>query len=205
MHRLRGRERPVIFARPRARAAMLHDHRRRLAGRDQDVGERLVVAHQHVEARTQPLDQVRFEQQRLGLGGGRDELDLRGRGDHAHDARGVPGHARIRDDALADALRLADVEHLAFRIDHAVDAGRRRGMLGGALDRRRPTRKRTGRRLDVLDRRQADLVLDFVVEEVDVGLDIGLGVVRQHGRKIGIRRPRGQHCSWALRSMSDAK
>jgi hypothetical protein len=42
---------------------------------DQDIGERLVVAQKHIEARPQPLDQVGFEQQRFGLGCRRDELE----------------------------------------------------------------------------------------------------------------------------------
>ena len=37
-------------------------------GGQMDERERLVVAQQHVVARHQPLDQVAFEQQRLGLG-----------------------------------------------------------------------------------------------------------------------------------------
>src|SRR6056297_2099454 len=32
--------------------------------------------------------------------------------------------ARIGADAVLQALRLADIEHLALRIDHAIDAGR---------------------------------------------------------------------------------
>ena len=68
-------ERPEIAPRPRLRAAMLQDLRRPVIAGDQDVGKRLVVAQQHVEARPQLLDQIGFEQQRLGLGGGRDDLD----------------------------------------------------------------------------------------------------------------------------------
>ena len=106
-------ERPVIVALARARAAMLEDLRRPVIRRDEDVGKRLVVAQQHVEARPQPLDQVGLEQQRLGLGRGRDEFDRRGRRDHARDARVVAGRPRIGEDALLDVLRLADVEHVA--------------------------------------------------------------------------------------------
>ena len=46
-----------------------------MIGRDQNIGKRFVVAQQHVEARPQPLDHVRFEQQRLGLGAGDDEFE----------------------------------------------------------------------------------------------------------------------------------
>ncbi len=81
------RERAEIAAGPRLRAAMLEDLRRPMVAGDQDIGKRLVVAQQHVEARPQLLDEVGFQQQRFGLGRGRDELDRHGRGDHAQDAR----------------------------------------------------------------------------------------------------------------------
>jgi len=91
-------ERPVIMPRPRARAAMLEDLRRPVIGRDEDEGKRLVVAKQHVEARAEPLDQVSFQQQRLGFGLSGDELHRHRAGDHAHDAAVVPGRPRISGD-----------------------------------------------------------------------------------------------------------
>ena len=121
---------------------------------DQDIGEGLVVAQQHVEARAQPFDQVRFEQQRLSLGRGRHELDRCGRGDHALDARHVPGRPRIGDDALLQVLRLADVEHVTAGTCHAVDARRRRRELGEAQDRVAPAR-------EVLHIRKLDRLLGF--------------------------------------------
>ena len=119
----------------RARAAMLEDLRRPVIGRDQDIGERLVVAQQHVEARAQALDQVGFEQQRLGLGLGGDEFQRHRAGDHARDARVVGRRPRVVGDALLDVLGLADIEHLAFGVDHAVDAGPGWRVLDGARNR----------------------------------------------------------------------
>ena len=118
------------MARPRARAAMLEDLRRPVIGRDQNIGKRLVVAQHHVEARPQALDQVRLEQQRLGLGAGDDEFERAGGRDHALDAGVVAGRTRIGDNAFLDVLRLADIEHVAARVDHAIDAGPRRRELG---------------------------------------------------------------------------
>ena len=100
-----------------------------MVARQQDERERLVVAHQHVEARLQLLDEIGFEQQRLGLGARRDEHHVGGQRDHARDAVGVPLAAQVARDALADALGLADVEHLAVRADHPVDAGPERRVL----------------------------------------------------------------------------
>ena len=146
------REGSVIIARPVARSAMLDDLRRRMIGGDQDIGKRLVVAHQHVEARTQPLDQVRFQQKRFGLGPCRDEFDVMRGCDHPHDAGIEACRPRIIDDALLDALGLADIEHLAGGIDHAVNAGRGRGEFRIALDRRAAGDKRLRRSFGEFER-----------------------------------------------------
>ena len=53
-----------------AHAAVLGELRPFGVAADDDVGERLVVAQQHVEARPEALDQVVLEQQRLGLAAG---------------------------------------------------------------------------------------------------------------------------------------
>ena len=59
---------PKYDARLVARAAELGQLRELVVGGEVDERKRLVVAQQHVVARHQPLDQVAFEQQRLGLG-----------------------------------------------------------------------------------------------------------------------------------------
>jgi hypothetical protein len=158
--------------------AMLEDLRRPMIAGDQDVGKRLVVAQQHVEPWPQPLDQVGLKQQRLGLGRGRDEFERSGRRDHAFDTRVVTGGAGVGDDALADVLGLADVEHLAIAIDHAVDARRGRRQLGmvgddGTADGERP---RAGREVDrALLLRQRLLLV--VLDELGARIDVLLGSV----------------------------
>ena len=122
------------MARPRARSAMFDDLRRPVIGRDQDIGEGLIVAQQHIEAWPQPLDQVGFKQQRLGLGAGNDEFERAGRPDHAFDAGVEAGRTRIGANAVTDVFRLADIEHVAARIDHAVHARPGRSELGVAED-----------------------------------------------------------------------
>ena len=144
VHRPDRGERAVVAAVAVAGAAVLEDLRRPVVAGDHDVGERLVVAQQHVEARAQPLDQIGLEQQRLGLGPGGDELERGGGGDHALDARVVAGRPRIGRDAFADVLGLADIEHRAVRIDHAIDARRRRRVLDVPQDRGAAGRQRTG-------------------------------------------------------------
>ena len=82
------------------------------------------------------LDQVCLEQQRFGLGRRRDDLDRHGGRDHAQDARRLGrADASIGGEALADVFRLADVEHVAGRIQHPVDAGRGRRKAHRVLDR----------------------------------------------------------------------
>jgi hypothetical protein len=111
---------------------VLEDLRRPVIRSDDDVRKRLVVAQQHVESRPQAFDQVGFEEQRFRLGRRGDELHTGGRRDHPFDTGVVSGRAGIGRDALLDVLRLADVEHFAGRIEHSIDAGRRRRQLGMA-------------------------------------------------------------------------
>jgi hypothetical protein len=111
---------------------MLEDARRGMAAGQHDVGERLVVTQQHVEAWAQALDQVRFEQQRLDLGARDDELHGRRLAHHPADAVGVKAPIGIVGDALLEAARLADIEHVAGRVHHAIDAG----GVGQPLDQR---------------------------------------------------------------------
>ncbi len=127
-----------IVALARARAAMLGDLRRLVVAGDEDVGERLVVPEQHVVARPQALDQIGFEQQRLGLGARRDELHRRRRHDDALDAPGEAADARVALHPLLEAARLADVEHRALGVDHAIDAGPVGQPLDGVGDHLRP-------------------------------------------------------------------
>ena len=119
---------------------MLEDLRRPVVAGDQNIGKRLVVAQLHVEARPQLLDQIGLEQQRLGLGRGRDDLDRHGGRDHAQDARRLRRvDARIGGQPLADVLGLADIEHVVGRVEHAIDAGR------GRREPHRAVRSRHGR------------------------------------------------------------
>ncbi len=127
----------VIIAGPIAGAAVLGDLRRHMILGDQDIGEGLVVAQQHVVARLQLLDEIGLEQERLGLRAGGDELHRGRLGDHAGDAVRMRLAARVRRDAGADVARLADIEHVAIRRDHAVDAGRIGRALQLAADDRR--------------------------------------------------------------------
>ena len=76
-----------------------------------------LIKQLHVEARPQLLDQVGFQQQRFGLGGGRDDLDIGGCRDHAQDARRLRRiHPRIGRQPFADVLGLADIEHVVGRV-----------------------------------------------------------------------------------------
>ena len=122
VHRPDAGEGAKIIALPVARAAMLGELRCRVVAGQQDVGKRLVVAHQHIEARLHLLDVIRLEQQRLGLGRRRHEDHGGGERDHPRDAAIVATAAGIARNARFDALGLADIEHLARIRNHAVDA-----------------------------------------------------------------------------------
>ena len=138
-------ERSEIASRPRLRAAMFEDLRRPMVAGDQDIGKRFVVTQMHVEARPQLLDQIGFEQQRLGLGRGRDDLD--GRRSPQSCAGCAPAAARLtrhRTTAACGRFRVPDIEHVPVgQIEHAVDAGRSRRQPHRVLDRGMANRKRS--------------------------------------------------------------
>jgi hypothetical protein len=101
---------------------MLDDLRRLMVAREQNIGKRLVIAQQHVEARAEALDEVGFEEQRFRFRARRHELHA-GRGrDHAGDAVGVAAHTHVVGNARLEGAGLADVDDVAGGIDHAVDA-----------------------------------------------------------------------------------
>ena len=106
-----------------AHAAVLGELRPFGVAADDDVGKRLVVAQQHVEARPEALDQVVLEQQRLGLAAGDRELHGPRRRHHADQARGEPRRLGVGGDPAPERARLADIEDLAVGGDHAIDAG----------------------------------------------------------------------------------
>ncbi len=119
---------------------MLEDRRCPVVAGDHDIGKRLVVAQKHVEARPQALDQVGFEQQRLGLRPRRDEFHMGGFAHHLGEAVGMDPALRIIADTLLEAARLADVKHVLRIVEHAVDARRVRQVLDEFGDQaRRPS------------------------------------------------------------------
>ncbi len=89
-----------------------------------DVRIALVVAQHHVESRAVLLDQVVLEHQRFDFGARDRDLDAR---DRAHHRVGLAvvraATLKIARDAAAQVARLAHVDHVAARVEHAVDAG----------------------------------------------------------------------------------
>ena len=130
-----ARERAEILPFDAPRAAMLAHLRERMVLAQQDKGEAFVVAEQHVVRRAETLDQLRLEQQRLGLGAGGDDGHRPCLRDHALEALGQLGDLRVIGDAGLQPLGLADVEHVAARVLHAVHAGTRRKGLHDVADR----------------------------------------------------------------------
>ena len=88
-----------------------------------DVRIRLVVAKEDVVTRRKRLDQVVLKQQRLCFRAGNRGIDPRDLRHHQGNARTRMIIAKVRSDPLLQILRLAHIEHLAIRIEHAVDAG----------------------------------------------------------------------------------
>jgi hypothetical protein len=89
---------------------------------DLDVREALVVLQQDVVGRVVPPDHRGLEQQRLGLRGRHDRVDVHGAGHHLPD----PGLRLVAREVVPDtehqALGLAHIQHLAAGALERVDA-----------------------------------------------------------------------------------
>ena len=95
-----------------------------MVGGDQDVGKGFVIAQQHVVAGFQLLDEVLFQEQRLGFGARGQEHHRRCLKNHLGNAAGMAGGAGIVGDPRLEVARLADVQHFALGVEHPVNAGR---------------------------------------------------------------------------------
>jgi hypothetical protein len=119
-----AREGTEILALLLLRAPVFLDLRKPVRAADQDVGEAFVVAQKHVVLRLELLDEVLLQQQRLGFRPRRQEHHRRGFPDHPGDARAVSGGLGVGRHPLFQRPRLADIEHSALRIEHAIDTRR---------------------------------------------------------------------------------
>ena len=104
----------------------------------QDKREALVVAQQDVERGAIALDELRFEQQSLGLIVGRDDRHRPGLRHHPLEPLGQAVDLGIVGDPVLQRARLADIEHVAARILHPVHAGPQRQRCQHVADRRHP-------------------------------------------------------------------
>ena len=134
-HALGVRVRAEVGALAAVALAREVDAREVLVERDRDVRIRLVVAQPDVEARLVLLDEVLLGEQRLGLG-----LRRRAYSMWSICVEQLVGRTRrageVRGHALADRLRLADVDHAPARVAEQVDAGlvgQRPALLGQSL------------------------------------------------------------------------
>ena len=116
-----GGEGAEVAALARAGAAVLGEPRGRMVAGQQDMGKRFVVPEKDVVPGSEALDEIGLQKQRLGFGAGRHELHRRRGVDDALDARWNARGTGVALDPLAQAARLADVEHGALGVDHAVD------------------------------------------------------------------------------------
>ena len=147
IHRMGRGERAEVLVAFGPRPAMFHDPREVVPGFDHDVGKRLIVLEDDVVARVQLLDQVAFQQQRLGLGMGHHHFERVGLEHHALQAQRHAIHARIGCDALFQVFGLADVKGLALGVQHSIDARLLRQVLDGLDEHGKAVSQRFGRRV----------------------------------------------------------
>ena len=100
---------------------MLGNLRKRMILGQNQPGIGLVVAQHDVEARLQLLDQVGFQQQRFGFGVGGDDFHRHGFRHHAAQTFRQAADLGVGMDPAFQAARLADVQRVALRIQHAID------------------------------------------------------------------------------------
>ena len=120
-HRAGARKRAEITMRPVELAAMEAQLRKFFAG-EADVRVALVVAEEDVVPRLLGLDEVVLEQQRLAFRARHRRLDARDLRKHDGDPGFVRSLLEIARHALLEIARLADIERLARRVEHPVDA-----------------------------------------------------------------------------------
>lgn len=99
--------------------------------RELEVGVTLVVPEQDVEARMQRLDEVVFQQQRLGLGAHHGGFHARDLADHVANAGAAVVLLEIARHPALEVQRLAHIQQLVLRIKVAVHPrqGGQRGNL----------------------------------------------------------------------------
>ncbi len=115
---------------------MFLDARERVIGPQQNERKRFIVAQQHVVRRAKTLDQLCFEQQRLGLGICRDDGHGPRLADHPAQAVGQSIDRRIVCHPVLERPCLAHIKHIALGIAHPVDARLRLERLHRIADDR---------------------------------------------------------------------
>src|SRR5262249_53525848 len=90
---------------------------------------------------------------------------------------------------FADVLGLADIEHVALGVDHAIDAGRGRRELGITRDHRAAHSERAGGGEVEVRFRLGQRLLLVLLEEFARGIDVVLRAV--HAAKVRRWRGRG--------------
>ncbi len=122
VHRARAGEGTVVIALFLLGAAMLLDLWKGVFPGDENVRKGLIVTQEDVEIGLELLDEVLFEQQRLGLRPGRQEHHGRRGVDHPGDPRRMARGAGVVRNPRLEVPRLADVKHPTLGIEHAVNA-----------------------------------------------------------------------------------
>ncbi len=90
---------------------------------EQDERKAFVVAQQHIIGWPIAFDELRLQQQRLCLAAGGDNLHRPGRGDHPLQPLGQAADLGIVGNPVFQRQRLADIQNIAARIQHAVNPG----------------------------------------------------------------------------------
>ena len=133
--------RATVISQPRVRQRAGGRRRRRVffmpRARQLEIGVAFIVAEKNVVFGRELLDQVVFQNQRLGLGAHHRRLQPCNLADHVANARAAVVLLKIAGHALFQIARLAHIKHLALFVKVAVHPRQRRqrGHLGQQLRR----------------------------------------------------------------------
>ena len=122
--KIRGEVRAIVNAAIFAQAPRDIDTREALGERELYVGIRFVIAQQNVEARFFLLDEMVLKRERFLIVGDDDVIDIDGLANQRAGFCVFPASLmKIRGDAGAQVLRLADIDDLALGVFVEVHAG----------------------------------------------------------------------------------
>ena len=91
---------------------------------DQNIWKRFIISQKHIILRLELFNQILLQQERFRFGLGGQKHHTSGFADHAADAGRMSLRSGITRHAVFQTFSLANIEHAALLIEHAIDTRR---------------------------------------------------------------------------------